>query len=180
MKNKKIYQFRGLDIPTVELVINYDIPLASEDYVHRVGRTARAGRGGCSICIVTQYDVEKILNIEKDLNKKLTEHPLNEQHALRHLTETTTAVTMAQLVSFPLFFHFLNLHFFGNKETGTKWVWRNKKEKKRKKSTFNKIQKTETNEFRINLNKKNKISNSKISPIFKNPNCSDTCLFFFE
>lgn len=49
---------RGIDIPEVDLVVNYDLPVKSEDYVHRVGRTARAGRGGRAITLVTQYDVE--------------------------------------------------------------------------------------------------------------------------
>jgi superfamily II DNA/RNA helicase len=54
----------GLDIPGVDVVINYDVPSNSKDYIHRVGRTARAGRSGRSVTLVTQYDVELFQKIE--------------------------------------------------------------------------------------------------------------------
>ncbi len=56
---------RGLDIPEVELVINYDVPRNPDDYIHRVGRTARAGRKGTAITLVGQRDVQLVLAIEK-------------------------------------------------------------------------------------------------------------------
>ncbi|KAF9069859.1 DEAD-domain-containing protein [Rhodocollybia butyracea] len=62
---------RGLDIPSVDVVINFDIPTHSKDYIHRVGRTARAGRAGKSITLVTQYDVELVQRIEKVIGKKM-------------------------------------------------------------------------------------------------------------
>ncbi|KAJ8142815.1 hypothetical protein OXX80_011760 [Metschnikowia pulcherrima] len=66
---------RGLDIPSVDVVINYDIPTDSKAYIHRVGRTARAGRSGKSISLVTQYDLEMYLRIESVLEKKLPKDP---------------------------------------------------------------------------------------------------------
>ena len=62
---------RGLDIPKVQHVINFDVPRSPKDYVHRVGRTARAGRGGQSVTLVTQYDVKLVLSIEEYTNEKL-------------------------------------------------------------------------------------------------------------
>ena len=55
---------RGLDIPMVDLVINHNVPTRAKDYVHRVGRTARMGRQGTSITLVTQFDVQLIKSIE--------------------------------------------------------------------------------------------------------------------
>ncbi|KAK5135252.1 ribosomal RNA processing protein [Meristemomyces frigidus] len=66
---------RGLDIPSVDLVLNFDLPPDSKTYVHRVGRTARAGKSGVAISIVTQYDIEIFQRIEKALGKKLDEQP---------------------------------------------------------------------------------------------------------
>ena len=56
---------RGLDIPDVQYVINYDLPRNPADYVHRVGRTARAGKEGTSISFVTQRDVDLVHTIEE-------------------------------------------------------------------------------------------------------------------
>jgi ATP-dependent RNA helicase DDX47/RRP3 len=52
-------------------VLNYDIPTHSKDYIHRVGRTARAGRSGQAVTLVTQYDVELYQRIEHLLGKQL-------------------------------------------------------------------------------------------------------------
>merc|ERR1712060_473127 len=64
---------RGLDVPSVDLVVNFDIPKNSKDYIHRVGRTARAGRSGRAVSLVTQYDIEIFQRIEHFLGKKLDE-----------------------------------------------------------------------------------------------------------
>ncbi|EPQ58191.1 DEAD-domain-containing protein [Gloeophyllum trabeum ATCC 11539] len=70
---------RGLDIPSVDIVINFDIPTHSKDYIHRVGRTARAGRSGKSITLVTQYDVELIQRIESVIGKKMELWPTDKE-----------------------------------------------------------------------------------------------------
>jgi superfamily II DNA/RNA helicase len=56
---------RGLDIPAVSHIYNFDVPHHADDYVHRIGRTARAGRTGTAISIVTPLDTKSIVAIEK-------------------------------------------------------------------------------------------------------------------
>lgn len=62
---------RGLDIPEVDLVINYDVPRNPDDYIHRVGRTARAGKKGEAITLIGQRDVTLILAIEARIGTKM-------------------------------------------------------------------------------------------------------------
>lgn len=62
---------RGLDIKEVEAVINYEIPIKEEYYVHRIGRTGRAGREGMSFTIITNKEQRKLLSIEKYTKKSI-------------------------------------------------------------------------------------------------------------
>lgn len=62
---------RGLDIPSVGLVVNFEVPRNPDDYVHRVGRTARAGREGEAITLVGQRDVQLVLAIEARVGKQM-------------------------------------------------------------------------------------------------------------
>ncbi len=62
---------RGLDIPEVGLVINYDIPRDPDDYIHRVGRTARAGRKGEAVTFVGQRDVQLVKAIESRVGRDM-------------------------------------------------------------------------------------------------------------
>ncbi|KAF2834687.1 ATP-dependent RNA helicase DBP8 [Patellaria atrata CBS 101060] len=62
---------RGLDIPEVALVINYDVPRDPDDYIHRCGRTARAGRTGEAVTLLGQRDLDLLFAIEERVGKKL-------------------------------------------------------------------------------------------------------------
>src|SRR5204863_2608361 len=62
---------RGLDIPIVSHVFNFDVPHHPDDYVHRVGRTGRAGRAGTAISIVTSLDAKSMAAIEKLIGQSI-------------------------------------------------------------------------------------------------------------
>jgi len=62
---------RGIDIKDINLVINYDVPNDAEDYVHRIGRTARADTTGVAITFINEDDMYKFQNIEKLIEQKI-------------------------------------------------------------------------------------------------------------
>jgi superfamily II DNA/RNA helicase len=67
---------RGIDIDTIDLVINYDVPRDAEDYVHRIGRTARAEADGQAFTLVSQTEQNRFATIEKLLGKAVDKAPV--------------------------------------------------------------------------------------------------------
>lgn len=63
---------RGIDIDNIEVVVNYDVPRAPEDYVHRIGRTARAEKTGMAVTLVSPEDQIRFVKIERFLKKTIT------------------------------------------------------------------------------------------------------------
>jgi ATP-dependent RNA helicase RhlB len=62
---------RGLDIEDLAMVVNYDLPVESENYVHRIGRTARAGKTGKAVTLASEQDVYELPDIERYIGKKI-------------------------------------------------------------------------------------------------------------
>ncbi len=69
---------RGIDIDDIAIVINYDVPHDAEDYVHRIGRTARCDRDGIAITFISEKDVSRFMQIEHFLQKDVEKRPLPE------------------------------------------------------------------------------------------------------
>ena len=69
---------RGIDIDDIRLVINYDAPHDCEDYVHRIGRTARAGADGCAITFVAVDDQSRFAAIEEFIGREVHKLPIPE------------------------------------------------------------------------------------------------------
>lgn len=69
---------RGIDVDGIDLVVNYDVPRDAEDYVHRIGRTARAERKGTALTLVSPLDLQKFRRIEKLIGREVDKLPLPE------------------------------------------------------------------------------------------------------
>lgn len=88
---------RGLDIADVAMVVNWDLPNEPEEYTHRVGRTARAGRGGMAVSFVSENDESRVLKIEERIATRLVEMELPEEKVLERLNKVSTAKRQAYM-----------------------------------------------------------------------------------
>ena len=68
---------RGIDIQQVSIVINYDLPLQKETYIHRIGRSGRFGRKGVAINLITHFDKQKLSEIENFYRTEISEMPID-------------------------------------------------------------------------------------------------------
>mgnify|MGYP003576094431 CR=1 FL=1 len=84
---------RGIDVEGIDLVVNSDAPHDAEDYVHRIGRTARAASKGTAITLVNSKDKRKLDNIEKLIDRKIDRIPLPEHLKAVTATEVTDPKT---------------------------------------------------------------------------------------
>lgn len=88
---------RGLDIPHVDLVVNHNIPRCPKTYIHRVGRSARAGRFGGAITFVTQYDIVLLQEVEKLIRRKLEELKVNHKKVTQYVTQVLVTKREAEI-----------------------------------------------------------------------------------
>ena len=81
----------------MHLVLNFDVPKNPRDYVHRVGRTARAGRGGTAVTLVTQYDIKLVLATEEYINTKLEKVEYPEKQVLDDISHLMKVMQVVRI-----------------------------------------------------------------------------------
>lgn len=82
---------RGIDIDDIEMVVNYDVPREAEDYVHRIGRTARANRDGRAVTFVSPEEIGKLKRIERLLEKEVSKENVPTEFGEAPKMQTTAA-----------------------------------------------------------------------------------------
>ncbi|XP_019869571.1 probable ATP-dependent RNA helicase DDX49 [Aethina tumida] len=161
---------RGLDIPTVQLVVNHMVPKVPKEYIHRVGRTARAGRGGKAITLVTPYDIPLLQAIEEHIKMKLTEFKLDDSEVGKIFTQISVTKSEAYIQLDEKDFYekkMINkrkkwiLEGLDPDEEEEKLLNKRKKLKKSKKKKKQKVEeytdnKTEDNNVNVDTNEENK------------------------
>lgn len=85
---------RGLDLPAVQAVVNMDLPADARDYVHRVGRTARAGRGGLALSFVSERDIDVLRSIERHIGQSIV--PMGDAPPEKDIVELLNRVSVAR------------------------------------------------------------------------------------
>ncbi len=78
-------------------MLNFDVPKNPRDYVHRVGRTARAGRGGTAVTLVTQYDIKLVLAAEEYINTKLEKVEYPEKQVLDDISHLMKVMQVVRI-----------------------------------------------------------------------------------
>jgi ATP-dependent RNA helicase RhlE len=111
---------RGIDIDLLPCVINFDLPQVAEDYVHRIGRTARAGMSGLAISLVCADEVVQLNAIERLLNRKLERRVLDDFEPSHHVPEAVRPSTKT----------ILQKKVTGNAASSKKSYWQQGKHKK--------------------------------------------------
>lgn len=109
---------RGLDIPQVAVVINFDLPADARDYVHRIGRTGRSSRPGTALSLVNEIDLEILKSIENSTGKLMENFPgsLEDGRILATLNEVSAAKRRASMI--------LHDKKFGEKAEKNKNKWK--------------------------------------------------------
>lgn len=89
---------RGIDIQDVSHVINFDIPALPEEYIHRIGRTARAGKQGVAVSLVSPKEEERIENIEQLIGQKIVLQPVPEKLEISDILLDEEKIQTANIV----------------------------------------------------------------------------------